>query len=74
MLTKIKCPKCNTEGTFSISDAVYDGPYKCWKCRELLKIRMENGQLISVMPLDANEAAKLEEIRMMKEKFQHGGH
>jgi hypothetical protein len=35
---------------------------------------MENGQLISVMPLDANEAAKLEEIRMMKEKFSHGGH
>jgi hypothetical protein len=35
---------------------------------------MENGALISCNPIDPNEAAKLEEIRMMKEKFQHGGH
>jgi hypothetical protein len=74
MLTKIKCPKCNTEGTFSLSDAVYDGPYKCWKCREILKIRMENGVLISCTAIDPQEAAKLEEIRLMKEKFSHGGH
>jgi len=71
MLTKIKCPKCNTEGTFSISDPVYDGPYRCWKCRELLKIRMEHGSLISVQQMDPQEMAKREEIRAIKEKFHH---
>ena len=64
MLTKIKCPKCNTEGTFSISDPVYDGPYRCWKCRELLKIRMEHGSLISVQQMDPQEMAKLEDSRI----------
>ena len=73
MLTTIKCPKCNTEGKFSLSDAVYDGPYRCWKCKELFRIRMENHVLVSCEPLDPNEEAKLEEIRAIKDKFRHGG-
>jgi hypothetical protein len=52
MLTKIKCPKCNTEGTFSLSDALYEGPYRCWKCKELFKIRMEHNVLKSCEPIE----------------------
>ena len=73
MLNKIKCPKCNTEGTFSLSDAVYEGPYRCWKCHALFKIRMEHNSLVSCEAIDPNEEAKLEEIRAMKDKFRHGG-
>ena len=73
MLTKIKCPKCNTEGTFSLSDPIYEGPYRCWKCRELFKIRMEHNVLKSCEPIDPNEMAKLEEIQAMKNKFRQGG-
>ncbi|MDD5190454.1 MAG: hypothetical protein PHE50_05365 [Dehalococcoidales bacterium] len=73
MLTKIKCPKCNVEGTISLIDAVYDGPYKCWKCRELFRIRLENGSLKEIEPLSADELAKFEQIQAMKNKFRKGG-
>jgi hypothetical protein len=73
MLTKIKCPKCNTEGTFSLSDAFYEGPYRCWKCKALLKIRMEHNVLKSCEPISAEEMVKLEEIQSMRDKFRRGG-
>jgi DNA-directed RNA polymerase subunit RPC12/RpoP len=70
MLTKIKCPKCNTEGTFSIADPVYEGPYKCWKCRELFKIRMEHNVLKFVEPMSGDELAKFEQVQTLKNKFK----
>jgi hypothetical protein len=73
MLTKIKCPKCNVEGTISLIDPVYDGPYKCWKCRELFRIRLENGSLKQIEPLDPEQLAKFEQIQAMKNKFRKGG-
>jgi hypothetical protein len=73
MLTKIKCPKCAVDNTFSLSDPMYEGPFRCYKCHELYKIRMEHNVLKSCEPIDPNEAAKLEEIRAMKDKFRHGG-
>jgi hypothetical protein len=73
MLTKIKCPKCNTEGTFTLSDPFYEGPYKCWKCRELFKIVMDHNVLKSCEPMDPNEQAKMAEIEAMKNRFRRGG-
>jgi hypothetical protein len=52
---------------------MYEGPFRCYKCHELYKIRMEHNVLESCEPIDPNEAAKLEEIRAMKDKFRHGG-
>jgi hypothetical protein len=72
MLTKIKCPKCNTEGQISLLDPLYDGPYKCWKCRELLHIKLENGSLKSVVAVTPEEAAKFEQIQALKNKFAKG--
>jgi len=73
MLTKIKCPKCNTEGSISLLDPLYDGPYKCWKCRELLRIRLENGILKEIEPISPEELAKYEQIQAMKNKFKRPG-
>jgi len=73
MLTKIKCPKCNVEGTMSLVDPLYDGPYKCWKCRELFRIRLENGVLKEIEPLSAEELQKFEQIQALKNKFRKGG-
>lgn len=70
MLTKIKCPKCNTEGTFSISDPVYEGPYKCWKCHELFKIRMEHNALKFMEAMAPEELAKFEQVQALKNKFR----
>ena len=70
MLTKIKCPKCNIEGTFSLSDPVFDGPYKCWKCKELFHVRIERNVLKSCEPMEGEELAKFEQIQAIKNKFR----
>ena len=70
MLVKIKCPKCQTEGSLSLVESNYDGPYLCWKCRELLTIKLENNELKSCEPLSQEEFAKQQEIEALKAKFK----
>ena len=70
MLVKIKCPKCGTEGSMSLTDASYQGPYRCWKCRELFNIKMENNELKSCEPLSEEEFQKQQEIEDLKQKFK----
>jgi phage FluMu protein Com len=73
MLTKIKCPKCNTDGTFSIADPIFDGPYKCWKCKALFHIRMEHGALKDIQPMSGDELAQFEQVEALKNKFRRPG-
>jgi hypothetical protein len=70
MIVKIKCIKCSTEGSLSLSDPSYQGPYRCWKCRELFTIRMENNELKSCEPLSQEEFEKQQEIEALKAKFK----
>ncbi len=70
MIIKIICPKCNIEGSFSLVESSYQGPYRCWKCRELFTIRMENGKLKSCEPLSQEELGRQQEIEALKAKFK----
>ncbi len=70
MLAKIKCTDCNTEGTISLLESSYQGPYRCWKCRGLFSIRLEDGELRSCDPLSQEEFEKLQEIEALKRKFK----
>ena len=70
MIVKIKCPKCETEGSLSLSDPLYQGPYRCWKCRELFTIKMENNELKSCKPLSQEEFEKQQEIESLRAKFK----
>lgn len=70
MIVKIKCTKCGTEGSLSLSDPSYQGPYRCWKCRELFTIKMENNELKSCEPLSQEEFEKQQEIETLKAKFK----
>ncbi|HEY82210.1 MAG TPA: hypothetical protein G4O01_02850 [Dehalococcoidia bacterium] len=70
MFIKIKCPKCQTEGSLSLVESSYQGPYRCWKCRELFTIRLEDNELKSCEPLSQEEFAKQQEIEAMKAKFK----
>ncbi len=70
MLVKIKCPKCDTEGTISLLESSYQGPYRCWKCRELFTITLENNKLKSCEPLSQEEFDKLQEIEALRKKFK----
>jgi len=70
MLVKIKCPKCEIEGSLSLVESSYQGPYRCWKCRENFTIKMENNELKSCEPLSQEEFDRLQEIEAMKAKFK----
>jgi len=70
VIVKIKCAKCGTEGSLSLSDPSYQGPYRCWKCRELFTIKVENNELKSCEPLSQEEFEKQQEIEALKAKFK----
>ncbi len=70
MLVKIKCAKCGTEGSLSLIESNYQGPYRCWKCRELFSITLENNELKSCQPLSQEEFEKQQEIEALKAKFK----
>ena len=70
MLVKIKCAKCGTEGSLSLIESNYQGPYRCWKCRELFSIKLENNELKSCQPLSQEEFEKQQEIEALKAKFK----
>ena len=70
MLVKIKCPKCESEGSMSLVDDYYQGPYKCWKCRELFTIIMEKNELKSCEPLTQEELDKQQEIEALRNQFR----
>ena len=70
MLVKIKCPKCDSEGTISLLEADYQGPYRCWKCRGLFVIILENNELTSCEPLSDEGLQKMQEIEALKKKFK----
>jgi len=70
MLIKIKCPKCNIEGSLSLVEPNYQGPYRCWKCRELFTLKLENNELKSCEPLSQAEFEKQQEMEALKAKFK----
>ena len=61
MIIKIECPSCHTEGNMSLADVRYEGPYKCWKCKELFTIEIQDDKLISCEPLSQEEFDRQQE-------------
>ncbi len=70
MMITIKCPKCGTEGSLSLVEPTYEGPYRCWKCRELFSIKIEGNELKSCEPLSQEEFERIQEIEALKAKFK----
>lgn len=70
MMIKIKCPECGSEGSLSLIESSYQGPYRCWKCRALFTIKLENNELKSCEPLSQEEFDRQQEIEALKAKFK----
>jgi len=51
----MRCPECGAETRLYLIDSIYDGPYRCWKCRALFTIRVENDEVKSYEPLSEEE-------------------
>jgi NAD-dependent SIR2 family protein deacetylase len=67
----MKCPKCGAESKFSFVNNSYEGPRRCWKCRELFKMKILNNVLIYCEPLSEEEFKKLQEINALKSKLRN---
>lgn len=72
MMIKITCPQCGVDGSISLLEPSYQGPYKCWKCRSLFELRLENSKLKSCEPISEEEFERLREIHTLKTKFKKG--
>ena len=70
MMLKIKCSECDTEGSFYLANLEYEGPYRCWKCRALFTIKIENDELKSCEPLSQEEFERQQEMQSLKDKFK----
>jgi len=68
MIIKFECPSCKTEGSMSFADVHYIGPYKCWKCKELFTIEIQNDELISCEPLSQEEFENQLEIQQQEQE------
>ncbi len=70
MMMKITCPECGTEGSFSLSNASYEGPYRCWKCRALFTVKIAGSTLESCEPLSQEEFDRQQETQSMRDRFK----
>jgi endogenous inhibitor of DNA gyrase (YacG/DUF329 family) len=66
MLFTVNCPGCNTVSTMSLLSADYEGPFSCWKCHKLYRIKVTNGDLVSSKELTKEEIEKMREIEGMQ--------
>ncbi|MGD0795273.1 MAG: hypothetical protein ABR958_06790 [Dehalococcoidales bacterium] len=66
-MVKIVCPKCGAEGKLSLVETSYVGPRRCWKCRGLFTITIENNRVTSSEPLNEEEFQKQMEAKATKE-------
>ncbi len=72
MIVNVQCPKCQTNGGFSVLDASYSGPYRCWKCRELFTLTLKDNEIVSLVPLSQAELDRQLELKGIKDKFKKG--
>jgi hypothetical protein len=70
MAIKIKCPSCESEGSISLLNQEFSGPYRCWKCRSLYTINIHEGAVVTIEPLSEEALEKLKELEELKKKFR----
>ena len=70
-MLEIECPNCGVIGKMSLVQEIFEGPYRCWKCRSLFTIIIANKKLQSCQPMSEEEFEKWQALRDA-EKRQSG--
>jgi uncharacterized Zn finger protein len=68
MMITIKCPSCGTEGSQSLLKPSYQGPYRCWKCRELFSINIESNEVMSMEPINEEQMKEMQAQHQQEEE------
>jgi hypothetical protein len=64
-LIEIKCPDCESVGKMSLAQTLYEGPYRCWKCRSLFQIVLANDKLQSIKPITEEEFQAWQDLQKL---------
>lgn len=51
MQVTVKCPSCNSDSSFFIAKNIFQGPFRCWKCKALYTLKVKDGEIKSFEPL-----------------------
>ena len=62
-MIEIKCPNCEAIGKMSLVQEIFEGPYRCWKCRSLFTIVLANNKLQSCQQLSEEEFEAWQALR-----------
>jgi len=54
----IQCPSCGVSANFSLAEPVYQGPFRCWKCKGVFIVTIENEELKSFELITEEELEK----------------
>jgi transposase-like protein len=73
MQITIKCPACNSDSNFFVVKDIFQGPFRCWKCKALYTVKYSNGELkqcdeLSQEDFDKQKAEKEAKRKKAKEK------
>ena len=71
MIIKIVCPQCDSESGFSLADASFEGPYRCWSCRGNFVIKIVGSEVKSCEPISQEEFDHQQELLAIKKKLEN---
>ena len=54
-MIEIACPSCGAVRKMGLIDDIFEGPYRCWKCRSLFSVVIANKKLQSWEPMTEEE-------------------
>jgi hypothetical protein len=68
MQISIKCPACNSDSSFFVAKNVFQGPFKCWKCKALFTLKVKNSEIEKLEPLTQEDFDKAKAAKAAKKK------
>jgi hypothetical protein len=60
----IVCPNCGVDTYLSLDNVVYEGPFRCWKCRGTFVVKIEDEELKYCKPISEEAFEKMREIEL----------
>ncbi len=62
----LRCPSCSNNTFLSLADSGYEGPFRCWRCKGLFMVKIENEELKSCKPMTEDELERLQEAESLE--------
>lgn len=68
MQISVKCPACSSDSSFFVAKSVFQGPFRCWKCKGLFSLKAQNSVIQLLEPLTQENFDKQKADKETKKK------